>query len=43
MKKFARVSRALEESPDAVLEQLRQAPDVPSRQLEEFGRLLNGR
>jgi hypothetical protein len=26
-----------------VLEQLRQAPDVPSRQLEEFGRLLNGR
>ncbi|MGH7313905.1 MAG: hypothetical protein ACREJV_12085 [Candidatus Rokuibacteriota bacterium] len=43
MKKFARVSRALDESPEAVLEQLRQAPGVPTRELEEFGRLLNGR
>ena len=43
MTKFARVSRALEESPEAVLQQLRQAPGVPTRELEEFGRLLNGR
>ncbi len=43
MKKFARVSRALDESPDAVLERLRQEPGVPTRELEEFGRLLNGR
>jgi hypothetical protein len=43
MKKFARVSRALDESPEAVLEQLRQQPGVPPRELEEFGRLLNGR
>jgi hypothetical protein len=43
MKKFARVSRALEESPEAVLEKLRQTPGVPTRELEEFGRLLSGR
>jgi hypothetical protein len=43
MKKFARVSRALDESPDAVLEQLRQQPGVPTRELEEFGRLLSRR
>jgi len=43
MKIFTRASRALDESPEAVLEQLRQAPGVPTRELEEFGRLLNGR
>jgi hypothetical protein len=43
MKIFARASRALDESPDAVLEQLRQQPGVPVRELEEFARLLSGR
>jgi hypothetical protein len=43
MKKFARVSRALEESPEAVLEKLRQAPGVSTRELDEFGRLLSAR
>ncbi len=42
MKKFARVSRALDESPESVLERLRQQPGVPPRELEEFGRLLSG-
>jgi len=44
MKIFARASRVLDESPEAVLELLRQQPGVPTRELEEFGRLLlNGR
>jgi hypothetical protein len=43
MKVFARVSRALEENPAGVWEQLRQRPDVPRHELEEFGRLLNVR
>jgi hypothetical protein len=41
MKTFARVSRAIEESPADVYERLRQRPDVPVRELAEFGRLLN--
>lgn len=43
MKVFARVSRALDENPTGVWEQLRQRPEVPRPQLEEFGRLLNAR
>lgn len=43
MKKFARVSRALEESPEAVLETLRRTPGVSARELEEFGQLLSAR
>jgi hypothetical protein len=41
MTTFARVSRAIEESPAGVYERLRQSPDVPVRELAEFGRLLN--
>jgi hypothetical protein len=40
MKKFAAVSRALDESPEEVLEKLRQEPGVLRRELEEFSRLL---
>ncbi len=43
MKKFAQVSRALDESPEAVLEKLRQEPGIAPRELEEFGRLLSAR
>ena len=43
MRTFARVSRVIEENPAAVLEKLRQRPDVPPRELEEFGRLLRTR
>jgi hypothetical protein len=43
MKKFAQVSHALDETPEAVLEKLRQTPGVPPRELEEFGRLLSAR
>lgn len=38
---FMRVSRAIEENPAHVDELLRQRPDVPARELEEFRRLLN--
>jgi len=38
---FARTTRAVEESPAQVYETLRQRPDVPPRELEEFRRLLN--
>ena len=38
---FARVSRAIEDDPSGVYERLRQRPDVPGREMEEFGRLLN--
>ncbi|MBI2158531.1 MAG: hypothetical protein HYU26_16780 [Candidatus Rokubacteria bacterium] len=41
MKVFARVSRAIEENPAAVHEQVRARPDVPPRDLEEFRQLLN--
>jgi hypothetical protein len=40
MKVFARVSRALQENPAAVYEQLRQRPETPRRELEEFRQLL---
>jgi hypothetical protein len=40
---FARVSRAIEDNPADVYERLRQRPDVPARELEEFGRLLKAR
>ena len=43
MKVFARASRAIDNDPAGVYEQLRQRPDVPQRELEEFGRLLNVR
>ena len=35
--------QAIDENPAGVYEQLRQRPDVPQRELEEFGRLLNVR
>jgi hypothetical protein len=41
MRTFARVSRAIEDAPAALYERLQQRPDVPPRELEEFGRLLN--
>ena len=41
MRTFARVSRAIEDNPADVYQRLRQRPDVPARELEEFGRLLN--
>ena len=41
MRVFARVSRAIEDDPSGVYERLRQRPDVPRREMEEFGRLLN--
>lgn len=43
MKVFAKVSRRIDEDAAAVLERLRQAPDVPPRELEEFARLLSRR
>ena len=43
VKVFARASRAIEERPAEVYAQLRQRPDVPPRELEEFRRLLNVR
>jgi hypothetical protein len=41
MKTFARVSQAIEDDPVDLYDRLRQRPDVPPRELEEFGRLLN--
>jgi hypothetical protein len=41
MRTFARASRAIEDNPADVYERLRQRPDVPLRELQEFGRLLN--
>ncbi len=41
VKTFARASRAVEENPGGVYEQIRQRPDVPARDLEDFRRLLN--
>ena len=43
MRTFARVSRVIEDNPASILERLRQRPDVPARELEEFGRLLRVR
>jgi hypothetical protein len=43
MRTFARVSRFIDENPADVYERLRQRPDVPTRELEEFGRLLRSR
>jgi hypothetical protein len=43
MRTFARVSRRIDENPADVYEKLRQRPDVPARELEEFGRLLTRR
>ena len=43
MRTFARVSRFIDENPTDVYERLRQRPDVPARELEEFGRLLRSR
>lgn len=37
---FARVSRAIEDDPAKVFEQVRRSPDVPQAQLEQFRRLL---
>lgn len=41
MRTFARVSRAIEDAPADVYAKLRQRPDVPPGELEEFARLLN--
>jgi hypothetical protein len=43
MRTFARASRAIEDAPADLYERLRQRPDVPPRDLEEFGRLLKVR
>jgi len=37
---FEKTTRALNDNPAAVLETLRQRPETPQRELEEFGRLL---
>ena len=37
---FEKTTRAINDNPGAVLETLRQRPDMPQRELEEFGRLL---
>jgi hypothetical protein len=41
MRVFAKASRAIDENPTGVLEQLRQRPDIPQRELAEFSRLLS--
>jgi hypothetical protein len=41
LKVFARTSRAIEENPGRVWDLLRNRPDVPKQELEEFRRLLN--
>lgn len=41
VKVFARTTRAIQENPAAVLAALRDRPDVPRRELEEFRRLLS--
>ena len=43
MRTFARVSGVIDDNPMDVYERLRQRPDVPARELEEFGRLLRAR
>jgi hypothetical protein len=41
VKVFARTTRAVDDDPAGVYDKLRQRPDVPARELEEFRRLLN--
>jgi hypothetical protein len=41
VKVFAKVSRAAEENPAALVQELAQQPDVMPRELAEFRRLLN--
>jgi hypothetical protein len=41
VKLFAKVSRAIEETPATVYDKLRAQPDVPRHELEEFRALLN--
>ena len=43
MRMFAKVSRAIEEDAAAVWTAVSERPDVPRRELQEFGRLLNVR
>ncbi len=43
MRVFARASHAIDNNPAGVYEQLKRRPEVPQRELEEFGRLLNVR
>jgi len=43
MKVFARVSQAVQDNPGGVYEQLRQRPETPAQELEEFRQLLNVR
>lgn len=43
LKVFARVSRAIEERPDGVYDQVRQRPDVSQQELAGFRQLLDGR
>jgi len=40
MRTFARASRAIDDNPADVYDKVRQRPDVPVRELEEFARLL---
>jgi hypothetical protein len=40
-KLFAKTTEAIETDPTGVFEKVRQRPDVPARELEEFRRLLN--
>ena len=40
LKNFAKVSRAIDENPGALVAQLRARPEVPSRELHEFAALL---
>jgi hypothetical protein len=41
VKVFAKTTRAIEENPSGVYDQLRQRPGIPARELEEFRQLLN--
>src|SRR5262245_25905430 len=41
MRTFARASRAIEDNPADVYDKVRQRPDAPARELQEFARLLN--
>jgi hypothetical protein len=38
---FARTTQAIEADPAGVFEKVRQRPDAPARELDEFRRLLN--
>ena len=41
VKTLARATRAIQDDPGAVYEALRQRPETPRRELEEFRRLLS--